>query len=278
MIRRISTLVIVAGVGLLAWTGTVYVWKDPFTTAYTAFEQRRLESVARADVRRVAPGGAAAASRPGPAADRRSPKPTRDDVRREAERLPHGKRVGRRRRAPRDPAGSTSTSSSSTGRTPGSLRRGPGRHLDTWMPGAGELVYIAGHRTTYGAPFSQIDELRRGDPIFVELPYATIEYRVTERADRRQHELSVLKSRGREELVLQACHPRFFASERYLVYARPFQVVGKRGVARQDGVTRYASKTASRLRSAVRSERSSFTSPTSAVYQLRAIPSSTTPP
>ena len=47
---------------------------------------------------------------------------------------------------------------------------------------------------------------------------------------------------------------------------------------RQDGVTRYASKTASRLRRAVRSERSSFTSPTSAVYQFRAIPSSTTPP
>ena len=46
----------------------------------------------------------------------------------------------------------------------------------------------------------------------------------------------------------------------------------------QDGVTRYASKTASRLRRAVRSERSSFTSPTSAVYQFRAIPSSTTPP
>ena len=45
-----------------------------------------------------------------------------------------------------------------------------------------------------------------------------------------------------------------------------------------DGVTRYASNTASRFLSAVSKERSSFTSPTSAVYQLRAIPSSTTPP
>ena len=43
------------------------------------------------------------------------------------------------------------------------LRRGPGRHLDTFMPGERELVYIAGHRTTYGAPFGDINELRRGD-------------------------------------------------------------------------------------------------------------------
>jgi sortase (surface protein transpeptidase) len=34
----------------------------------------------------------------------------------------------------------------------------------------------------------------------------------------------VLESNGREELVLQACHPRFFASQRYLVYARPVSV------------------------------------------------------
>ena len=47
------------------------------------------------------------------------------------------------------------------------------------MPGEGELVYIAGHRTTYGAPFSRIDKLRKGDRVFVELPYATIEYAIT---------------------------------------------------------------------------------------------------
>ena len=43
VIRRIGTLVIVAGLGVLAWTGTVYVWKDPFTTAYTAYQQRKLD-------------------------------------------------------------------------------------------------------------------------------------------------------------------------------------------------------------------------------------------
>jgi sortase A len=110
----------------------------------------------------------------------------------------------------------------------GDLRRGPGRHLESSMPGEGQLVYIAGHRTTFGAPFSNIDKLRRGDRVLVELPYATIEYRVTEDRIVDQYELSVLKSRGREELVLQACHPRFFASQRYLVYARPVDVIEKR--------------------------------------------------
>ena len=37
-------------------------------------------------------------------------------------------------------------------------------------------------------------------------------------------QLSVLKSKGFEQLVLQACHPRFFASHRYLAYAKPVRV------------------------------------------------------
>ena len=104
------------------------------------------------------------------------------------------------------------------------LRRGPGRHEDTFMPGEGKLVYVAGHRTTYGAPFSDIDALETGDTITVELPYGSVEYRVTRHRIVDDNDLSVLESSGREELVLQACHPRFFASQRYLVYARPVSV------------------------------------------------------
>src|SRR5579884_2281655 len=46
----------------------------------------------------------------------------------------------------------------------GDLEKGPGRYLGSAMPGQGQLVYIAGHRTTFLAPFSQIDQLRKGDP------------------------------------------------------------------------------------------------------------------
>ena len=65
------------------------------------------------------------------------------------------------------------------------LTKGPGRELHTFMPGEGELIYVAGHRTTYLAPFAHIDKLRAGDPITFELPYATFHYEVTEPRDRR---------------------------------------------------------------------------------------------
>ena len=42
--HRIGTFLLVIGLGVLAWAATVYFWKDPFTTAYTAYEQRRLAS------------------------------------------------------------------------------------------------------------------------------------------------------------------------------------------------------------------------------------------
>lgn len=218
MIRRISTLVILAGLGLLAWTGTVYVWKDPFTAAYTAFEQRRLQSSLEQTFDEWRP----VASPP----TQTRPVTKLVDVRREANAyqaaIGPGDAVARIE-IPRLDLDVVVVN----GTDAGTLRSGPGRHLDTSMPGSGELVYVAGHRTTFGAPFSDIDQLGRGDRIFVELPYATIEYRVTEERIVDRRELSVLKSRGREELVLQACHPRFFASQRYLVYARPVQVVGK---------------------------------------------------
>ena len=44
MRHRLGTFLLVIGIGVLAWAATVYLWKDPFTTAYTAYEQRRLES------------------------------------------------------------------------------------------------------------------------------------------------------------------------------------------------------------------------------------------
>lgn len=224
MIRHISTLIIVVGLGLLAWTGTVYVWKDPFTTAYTAYEQRRLESSLEKTFDEWRPIAKPRQQEPRPT---KEPKPKPVDVRREARAYrvsSDGGDAVARLEIPRLDLDVVVVN----GTDVGDLRRGPGRHLDSSMPGEGELVYVAGHRTTFGAPFSHIDKLRRGDRIFVELPYATIEYRVTGDRIVDQYELSVLKSRGREELVLQACHPRFFASERYLVYAQPVQVVEKR--------------------------------------------------
>jgi sortase A len=111
----------------------------------------------------------------------------------------------------------------------GTLKKGPGRDPRTFMPGEGELVYVAGHRTTYSAPFSDIDDLRAGDRVTVRLPYATFVYRVTGHVVVPANDIARLRSRGREVLALQACHPRFFASHRYIVYASPVELVPRGG-------------------------------------------------
>jgi sortase A len=223
MTHRLGTLLLVAGLGVLAWAATVYLWKDPFTTAYTAYEQRRLE--ASLD-RQFSSWDARARPTKPPAPTK--PAPQRDDVRPEARRYRLSSDEGdaiARLDVPRlglDAVVVNGTSSAD-------LRKGPGRHMETFMPGERELVYIAGHRTTYGAPLGDIDRLRTGDRISLQLPYASFEYRVTGHRIVDDNDLSVLESHGREELVLQACHPRFFASERYLVYARPIAVTARTG-------------------------------------------------
>jgi sortase A len=113
------------------------------------------------------------------------------------------------------------------------LKKGPGRDLRTFMPGENRLVYIAGHRTTYLAPFSHIDRLRPGDRITIEVPYATFIYSVTHHRIVKATDLSVLRSPRHELLELQACHPRFFATHRYIAYARLLRVE-PRGAAPYD--------------------------------------------
>jgi LPXTG-site transpeptidase (sortase) family protein len=100
------------------------------------------------------------------------------------------------------------------------------------MPGQHNLVYVAGHRTTYSAPFAHIEELRRGDPVKVEMPYATLVYRVTSHTIVAADDLTVLRPRRHETLALQACHPRFFATQRYIVWASPERVTPRTPAAR----------------------------------------------
>ena len=215
MRRHLGTVLLVIGVGILAWTATVLLWKDPFTTAYTAYEQRRLESNLDRAFESWTPARDPVSRPP------QNPKPRpSDDLSREAKRFRLAAKNGdaiARLRVPRIGLDVVVINGTSVG----DLRRGPGRHEQTFMPGEAQLVYVAGHRTTYGAPFSNIDALDPGDEIALELPYGTVEYRVTGQRIVDDNDLSVLESRGREELVLQACHPRFFASQRILVYARP---------------------------------------------------------
>jgi LPXTG-site transpeptidase (sortase) family protein len=97
----------------------------------------------------------------------------------------------------------------------------PGASEPRFLPGEGGTVAIAGHRTTYGAPFRTIDKLDRGDRIVLKMPYGTLEYRVekTQVVDNDATWITRAVSRG-ERLVLSACHPLYSASQRIVAFAR----------------------------------------------------------
>jgi sortase A len=102
-----------------------------------------------------------------------------------------------------------------------SLRKGPGHYPDTNFPGEGGTVAIAGHRTTYLAPFNQIDKLKRGDEIVLDMPYGKLTYAVEQTKIVDPTDLSVVDQvKGTERLVLSACHPLYSASQRIIVFAR----------------------------------------------------------
>ena len=219
-VRMLGSLLVLAGAGLLAWSLCVWLWEDPFTGLYTRYEQRALaQSYDRLE----------AAYRPRPRAGGiASLAVERRNVAREARRLrakaDRGAAIGRIA-IPRLGLDMVVVN----GTDAGSLKKGPGRDPRTFMPGQGELVYVAGHRTTYSAPFSDIDDLRRGDRVSMRVPYATVVYRVTGHVIVPADDLDRLRSRGREVLALQACHPRFFASHRYIVYAAPIELIPRGG-------------------------------------------------
>ena len=104
------------------------------------------------------------------------------------------------------------------------LRKGPGFFPETPFPGSGGTTAIAGHRTTYGAPFRRVDDLERGDPIVVEMPYARFEYEVERTRIVDPDAIWVIKRVGYERLVLTACHPLYSAAQRIVVFARQVSV------------------------------------------------------
>lgn len=210
-LRRLGTALAIVGAALLVWAAVVYFWQEPFTGVYADYQQGRLE---REYEKRVAgeplPPEDAAATNPAQLqrAIARAARAYRTS-------LAHGAAMGRlfvpRLDLERIVINGAEVSD---------LRTGPGRDLRTFMPGESELVYIAGHRTTYGAPFRHIDDLRPGDRIVLEVPYGRFEYRVTGHAVVLPSDVDRLRSRGREELHLQASHPPYSAARRYVVSAR----------------------------------------------------------
>jgi sortase A len=100
------------------------------------------------------------------------------------------------------------------------LRKGPGHYPETPLPGERGTSAIAGHRTTYGAPFRDVDDLERGQEIGVHLPYGRYVYEVERTRIVDDSAFWVLRKRRYDRLVLSACHPLYSAAQRVIVFAR----------------------------------------------------------
>ena len=89
------------------------------------------------------------------------------------------------------------------------LRKGPGHYPNTALPGQIGNAAIAGHRTTYGAPFFRVDELAVGDEIIVTTVQGTFRYLVTETKIVKPTDFSVLDPTPDATLTLTSCNPRY---------------------------------------------------------------------
>ena len=152
ILRITGTVMLAAGVAVLVWVLVVWRWQDPFTALYTSWKQHQLSSSYERRVRTF---------RPVPVKHTASVTETAGEIRAQARRYrlssKRGQAIGRIE-VPRLQLKMVIVD----GTDHDSLTKGPGRDLRTYMPGQDRLVYIAGHRTTYLAPFSHIDAIRNG--------------------------------------------------------------------------------------------------------------------
>jgi sortase A len=102
----------------------------------------------------------------------------------------------------------------------GSLEKGPGHYPTSALPGLGETVAIAGHRTTYLAPFRHLDSLKPGERIVLRMPYGRFVYTVQYKRIVAPNAWWITANVGYERVVLSACNPLYSAAQRIVVFAR----------------------------------------------------------
>ena len=215
LLRDISSVLIISGVLLLLDAGVTLLWQEPVTALVGVIERSNI------DLRLLdRPPTLSALDRAALAQLNSVQKRIAFLARREQRSLVTGGAIGRLR-IPRIGASFVVVQ----GTDAGSLERGPGHYPQTPLPGLGETVAIAGHRTTYLAPFRHIDALRAGDRIVLTMPYARFLYTVQYHRIVAPSAWWVTGDVGYERLVLSACNPLFSAAQRIVVFARLAAVV-----------------------------------------------------
>ena len=114
------------------------------------------------------------------------------------------------------------------------LKKGPGHYpscragfdrplctdfKEVW-PGQEGRVIVSGHRTTYGAPFWDLDKLEKGDEIITDTKSGTYTYAVTEKRIVQPDSLAIAIQSDAAEIVLTTCNPKYSAAQRLIVFGR----------------------------------------------------------
>ena len=100
------------------------------------------------------------------------------------------------------------------------LKLGPGHYPGTPLPGQPGNAAIAGHRTTYGAPFFNIDQVKPGDEVFVTTKQGRFEYKAVETRIVKPSEVTVVAPTKDNRLTLTSCNPRFSAAQRIVLVSQ----------------------------------------------------------
>jgi sortase A len=207
----LAVALITAGLVILADVVTTLVWQEPTSSIYASVRQHEAES-ALADIERDFPAPA----------DRRAVR----DLPGERQRLSVLARRFSRQMSDGQPIGRIVIPSIGVdmvvvqGTSTGDLIKGPGHYPSTPFPGQPGTVAIAGHRTTYLAPFRHLDSLHGGNRVELQMPYATLDYRIERIKVVQPTDVGILRPKSYQRLVLTACHPLYSASERIVAFAR----------------------------------------------------------
>jgi sortase A len=208
----LSIALITAGVVVIADVGITLAYKEPLSSIYASIKQGEAESQLK-DLEASYPSPQ---DRHAVAKVRSSPRRIAILARRFAASVETGQAIGRIEAPDMDGLNEVMIQGTDTS----SLEKGPGHYPDTPFPGQGGTVGVAGHRTTYLAPFRHIDSMHRGDPIILKMPYATFVYRVEKTEIVDPSDVGIVRKVGYERLVLSACDPLYSASHRFIVFAK----------------------------------------------------------
>jgi sortase A len=210
-LRPLSTVLIVVGALLLADAVATVLWQEPLSALYAGRQQHQLDHRLK-ELERT----------PLAVVDQRALRRLQDPAR----RLAFSARALRRRSQSGDPLGRISIPSIGVsdvwveGTEAPDLRKGPGHYPATPLPGERGTIGIAGHRTTYGAPFRRLDGVKAKDRIELTMPYGRFTYRVERTRIVPPTATWVTDRVGYDRLILSACHPLYSAAQRIVVFAR----------------------------------------------------------